>query len=310
MKVYLAAPMRGYPDDNHPAMFAAAAWLRECGLEVSNPAEFEAEVPYVSDVPGENRMGAPLPNAIARRDFGELVQCQGIVLLPGWELSSGVAQELWVAEACGLEAYLYVGPDEGFYEFEWGDERTFDELRDQKFNVHVDKSTLMEIQESLNKNNTPVDYLSVTGVELDPATWQPAPQGGEFVPPNCDLERELVRTFDTGATRNSDNGKYDFEGFLSPSVLVAFGEYMNRHRYQADGSLRSSDNWQKGIPLDAYIKSLLRHVIDLWLIHRGQEAVRPEDGSHVDIDEALAAILFNVQGYWHETLKAREVEAA
>lgn len=115
-----------------------------------------------------------------------------------------------------------------------------------------------------------------------------------------------VRQFDTGATRDSEAGKYDFEGFLSPRVLWAFAKYMDAHRVQPDGQVRASDNWQKGIPSDAYIKSLVRHVVDLWLIHRGCDVVRPEDGRTVTLDEALGACLFNVQGYWHESLKERE----
>lgn len=112
-----------------------------------------------------------------------------------------------------------------------------------------------------------------------------------------------VRHFDTGATRDSEDGKLDFEGFLSPRVLWAFAEYMDAHRVQTDGDLRASDNWQKGIPLDAYMKSLLRHAVDLWLIHRGHEVRRPEDGKVVTLADALGACMFNVQGYWHETLK-------
>jgi hypothetical protein len=114
---------------------------------------------------------------------------------------------------------------------------------------------------------------------------------------------EAVRTFDTGANRDSEAGKLDFEGFLSPLVLWEFGKYMDKHRTLTDGSVRDSDNWQKGMPLDAYMKSLLRHVFDLWLLHRGQSVTRPEGGD-VTMEDALGGILFNAQGYWHETLKA------
>ena len=118
--------------------------------------------------------------------------------------------------------------------------------------------------------------------------------------------RGKVRTFDTGATRDTEAGKLDFEGFLDPRVLWAFAEYMDKNRVQSDGSLRDSDNWQKGIPRDAYLKSLLRHTMDLWLIHRGRKVVRPEDGHEVTLTDALGAVLFNVQGYWHEVLKEAE----
>lgn len=109
-----------------------------------------------------------------------------------------------------------------------------------------------------------------------------------------------MRTFDTGATRDTDNGKYDYEGFLSPLVIERFGEYMHKHRKQADGALRDSDNWQKGMPLDAYMKSMWRHFLDVWKIHRGYAAVT--DGKQIGIEEALCCVLFNVMGYLHEEL--------
>lgn len=113
-----------------------------------------------------------------------------------------------------------------------------------------------------------------------------------------------MRTFSTGATRDSDDTKHDFEGFLSPLALQRFAEYMTKHRRQADGNLRDSDNWQKGIPLDAYMKSMWRHFFDVWMLHRGR-AVRDQQGNLVELDDALAALFFNVQGYLHEVQKAK-----
>ena len=77
------------------------------------------------------------------------------------------------------------------------------------------------------------------------------------------------RTFDTGATRDSVDDKIDIEGFISPIVLVAYCKYMHKMRTQHKGEPRDSDNWQKGIPLDVYVKSMLRHTLDVWLINRG-----------------------------------------
>jgi len=39
---------------------------------------------------------------------------------------------------------------------------------------------------------------------------------------------EKVRTFDTGATRDTEDGKLDYEGFLSGRVLKRYAEYMIR----------------------------------------------------------------------------------
>jgi hypothetical protein len=116
-------------------------------------------------------------------------------------------------------------------------------------------------------------------------------------------EEPLLRQFTTGATRNLDNNKLDYEGFLSPLVIEAFAKYMHSHRLQADGTMRAADNWQKGIPLDVYMKSGWRHFFDWWKLHRGVEALSPEDGHKIDKVEALCALMFNVQGYLHELLK-------
>lgn len=102
-----------------------------------------------------------------------------------------------------------------------------------------------------------------------------------------------VREFDTGATRDLDDNKLDFEGFLHPEVEEAFAEYMHRHRQTAAG-LRDSDNWQKGIPVSAYLKSLLRHVWTVWIAHRR--------GLRLPLEE-LCAIKFNTNGLILETLR-------
>lgn len=105
-----------------------------------------------------------------------------------------------------------------------------------------------------------------------------------------------VRTFQTGATREIDTNKYDYEGFLSPLVLDRFAQYMHKHRIQVDGTLRDSANWQKGIPKEAYMKSGFRHFMDWWRQHRGHKG---QD----TLEDSLCALLFNVQGYLHELLK-------
>jgi len=114
-----------------------------------------------------------------------------------------------------------------------------------------------------------------------------------------------IRKFDTGATRDTSTGKHDYCGFLSPEVLEEFGAYMHKHRHQADGGLRAADNWKKGIPREVYIESLFRHFIHLWKLHQGLEA-RDEKGNLVTLKDTLGAMLFNVQGYFFEFLKAEK----
>ena len=123
------------------------------------------------------------------------------------------------------------------------------------------------------------------------AHWFDRPEPGQA---------KMVRTFATGATRDTDDNKLDYEGFLSPLVLERYAEYMHIHRKQSDGRLRSSDNWQKGMPRNAYMKSMWRHFHDVWKGHReGQAQIS------VTLEEALCALMFNVMGMLHEILKGR-----
>lgn len=117
---------------------------------------------------------------------------------------------------------------------------------------------------------------------------------------------EEVRKFQTGATRDTDEGKYDYEGFLSPLVIQRFGKYMHKHRIQSDGSLRDSDNWQKHFGENHFavcMKSLWRHFLDLWCLHRGLKRYDKKDGHEITKLEALMAIFFNVMAYADKILK-------
>lgn len=106
-----------------------------------------------------------------------------------------------------------------------------------------------------------------------------------------------VREFASGATRETDDYKLDYEGFISPLVTLRYAQYMDRHRIQPDGKLRGSDDWQRGIPLESYAKSLVRHVETLKLHHRGYS-----EYTYEPLEDALCAIIFNASGYLLEVL--------
>lgn len=116
----------------------------------------------------------------------------------------------------------------------------------------------------------------------------PAPGNGEQV------------GFATGATRSNSDDKIDYEGYISPVVLRLFGEYMHEHRIQRDGKVRASDNWQQGIPIYRYVKSLIRHTQEFWLMWRGEVAINPDNGKPFTLKQVLCAILFNTMGILFE----------
>lgn len=115
-----------------------------------------------------------------------------------------------------------------------------------------------------------------------------------------------IRTFSNGATRDSETGKLDYEGFLSPYALEAFAKYMDRHRLQTDGTLRPSDNWQKGIPIESYMKSMWRHMFSMWKVYRGGRVFDERDEHEVDMIESACGVMFNAMGYLHVALKNRD----
>lgn len=99
MKLYIAGPMTGYPQLNFPAFHDMAARLRGLGHDVVNPAEINAD-----------------PSAgwadCMRADIAELVKCEGIVTLPGWNRSRGASLEVHIACLLGMsviEAARIVG---------------------------------------------------------------------------------------------------------------------------------------------------------------------------------------------------------
>jgi hypothetical protein len=103
-----------------------------------------------------------------------------------------------------------------------------------------------------------------------------------------------MREFKTGATRDADEGKVDLTGAMSPLAVIVFLEYMRKHQVQADGKLRSSDNWKKGMPKEQYMKSLGRHFLEAWkLVELGVPDER-------QIEEALCGVIFNAFGWIHE----------
>ncbi len=111
-----------------------------------------------------------------------------------------------------------------------------------------------------------------------------------------------MRTFTTGATRNQDDTKIDPEGFYSPLVVERFAQYLHKHRKQADGQTRASDNWQKGMPITVYMKSAWRHFLAWWKAHRGYV-------TEEDIEDSICGLIFNAQGYLYELLKNKQALA-
>lgn len=125
----------------------------------------------------------------------------------------------------------------------------------------------------------------------------------DFLKRRTKMSDKNMRVFPTGAIRDTDADKPNYIRALSPLVLQRYVAYIGKHRVQSDGNLRDWDNWKKGIPKQAYLEGLKRHLMALWLLHEGHPAC--DNHGPVTIEDALCAVLFNASGYLHKILEAK-----
>ncbi len=98
---------------------------------------------------------------------------------------------------------------------------------------------------------------------------------------------EITR-FETGAIRDKQDGKEDYIETISWTAMKRYAEYMTgKKKKYGEG------NFKKGIPIESYEQSLLRHIQKyLENKYEGGDSEREEDH--------LSAILFNAFGIIHE----------
>lgn len=103
MKIYIAGPMRGYPNNNFPAFDEAQKLWVSHGHEVVSPASIDRAF-------GHNGSDETLitPDFIRRAiavDCQVIFFCDAIALLPGWWHSSGSTVELSLAQFLKLPIF-------------------------------------------------------------------------------------------------------------------------------------------------------------------------------------------------------------
>ena len=114
MQCYLAGPMRGIPKFNFPAFFEAAAYLRDRGHKVFNPAARDIEkvgddvcTSPTGNLKTAEKKGFNLREALAADTRWICLHADAIVLLPGWENSKGACAEKALGHALELEIIEY-----------------------------------------------------------------------------------------------------------------------------------------------------------------------------------------------------------
>ena len=92
-RIYIAGPMTGIPKHNFPAFYQAERDLLLRGFLPINPArnfDGRTDLPYAQYL---------------RRDIQLLLDCQGVVMLEGWQQSRGAKLEYAIAATLGVKIW-------------------------------------------------------------------------------------------------------------------------------------------------------------------------------------------------------------
>lgn len=107
MKVYLAGPMRGYPQFNFPAFHEGTKRLKAVGYEVFSPAQSDLDNGFdPANMTGTHedldQAGFNLRDALTA-DLSWICQnADAVVVLQGWEESKGAQAEVHTAYALSI----------------------------------------------------------------------------------------------------------------------------------------------------------------------------------------------------------------
>jgi hypothetical protein len=96
MRAYLAGPMTGHPDYNTSGFTHAAAWVQQQGWQPVNPHDTDPTHPGACPS-GPRHRGHPNPCWYAA-GIRTLLGCDLVVMLPGWQASTGARLEHAAAE--------------------------------------------------------------------------------------------------------------------------------------------------------------------------------------------------------------------
>lgn len=103
--VYLSGPITGKPNENAEAFQAAEDALTLVGFRCVNPVTLGRALKEKHVALGWP-WRPPTYADYMRKDYAELVKCQAILMLRGWQQSNGAKRELQVACDIGIPIYF------------------------------------------------------------------------------------------------------------------------------------------------------------------------------------------------------------
>ena len=103
--IYVSGPMRTYPRFNFDLFFQVQYKLESTGhWNVFNPAQMDLDIGFDPDIDVPDQA---FFEAAMRRDFDAIMRCDAMVMLLGWEFSTGATAEMWIAKWKHIPIYLW-----------------------------------------------------------------------------------------------------------------------------------------------------------------------------------------------------------
>ena len=93
MKIYISGPMTGIENNNYPAFERAKNIIGKDAVSPHDIHEGETDLSW---------------SGYMKRDIKALMDCDAIVMLPGWSASKGANIELSLARVLNFKVYLSV----------------------------------------------------------------------------------------------------------------------------------------------------------------------------------------------------------
>jgi hypothetical protein len=104
LTVYIAGPMRGYPNHNFDAFYSAEKkWQKNPMIEkIHNPARMDEDEGFDPSTAVDSKEHL---RSCMKRDLNAILDCNAMVMLHGWEHSEGARVEHSLATYLGMPIF-------------------------------------------------------------------------------------------------------------------------------------------------------------------------------------------------------------
>lgn len=247
--VYIAGPMRGYPEFNFDTFMWVEWHLRDAGYEVMNPARHDLESGFNpagltgNETPPE--INFDIRDALTW-DMVQVLSSDFIVTLPGWADSKGAQAEVATAKAAGIPVWL-ARP--------YQTHLTLLESEGEDFRVLIRPEGEMPDWRSISATGPLSFEATIVAIDWTSLKWP--------------TEEPNTETRSTSTTGGQKGRKLAELGAIDPTALYKLAEVAGFGARKYDAF-----NYLKGYPWSWTFNALMRHALQFW---NGEE-LDPESG--------------------------------